>query len=98
MDYSLDDFYPMYRNAQDGNLIDFGNKARLKSTLTGAGIGGAMGAFSGYQGAKKDVEERWVTEVRKYKDSLSKVYCGTGARFLSQYNDIVTIPAMSSAE
>ena len=98
MDYSLNDFYPMYRNAQDGNLIDFGNKARLKSTLTGAGIGGAMGAFSGYQGAKKDVEERWVTAVREYKDSLSKVYCGTGARFLSQYNDIVTIPAMSSAE
>lgn len=98
MDYSLNDFYPMYRNAQDGNLIDFGNKARLKSTLTGAGIGGAMGAFSGYQGAKKDVEERWVTAVREYKDSLSKVYCGTGARFLSQYNDIVTIPAMSGAE
>lgn len=98
MEYSLDDFYPMYRNAQDGNLIDFGNKARLKSTLTGAGIGGAMGAFSGYQGAKQDIEERWVTSVREYKDSLTKVYCGTGTRFLSQYNDIVTIPSMVSEQ
>ncbi len=94
--YSLEDFYPMYRNAEDGSLIDFGNKARLKSTLTGAGIGGVMGAFSGYQGAKKDVEERWVTAVREYKDSLSKVYCATGTRFLSQYNDIVTIPALNT--
>lgn len=95
--YNIDDFYPIYRDAQDGDLIDFGNKARLTSTLTGAGIGGAMGAFSGYQGAKQDVEERWVTAVREYKDSLSKIYCATGKRFLAQYNDLLTIPAMTPA-
>ncbi len=93
--YALEDFHPMYRNAEDGNLIDFGNKARLKSTLTGAGVGGVMGAFSGYQGAKQDIDERWVTAVREYKDSLGKIYCATGTRFLSQYNDIATIPAMT---
>ena len=98
MDYRLDDFYPMYRNAEDGNLIDFGNKARLKSTLTGAGIGGVMGAFSGYQGAKQDIDERWVTAVREYKDSLAKIYCATGTRFLSQYNDVATIPALIMPE
>ena len=95
MEYLLEDFHPIYRNAEDGNLIDFGNKARLKSTLTGAGIGGVMGAFAGYQGAKQDVEERWVSAVREYNDSLTKFYCATGTRFLSQYNDVVTIPLMS---
>lgn len=95
MEYLLEDFYPVYRNAEDGNLIDFGNKARLKSTLTGAGIGGVMGAFAGYQGAKQDVEERWVSAVREYNDSLTKFYCATGTRFLSQYNDVVTIPLMT---
>lgn len=92
--YDIQNFYPMYRDAEDGALIDFGNKARLKSTLTGAGVGGALGAFAGYQGAQQDVEERWVTAVREYKDSLQKFYCATGTRFLTQYNDLVTIPAL----
>ena len=64
----------MYVDSEDGGIIDLGNKARLKATLTGAGIGGAMGAFVGYQGAQSDIETRWLSEVRAYKDSLQKGY------------------------
>jgi len=90
---SIKNFYPMYEDATDGGLIDLDNKARLKSTLIGAGAGGALGAFTAYQGAQTDIENRWVTEVRAYKDSLQKVYCATGNRFLSHYNDVAVIPA-----
>ncbi len=93
--YKIDDFYPMYVDAEDGGLIDLGNKARLKGTLIGAGAGGALGAFSAYQGAQNDIQERWVTAVREYKDSLQKVFCATGKRFLTHYNDLVTIPQTS---
>lgn len=91
---TIDNFTPMYLDAEDGGIIDLSNKARKKSTLTGAGVGGAMGAFTGYQGAQQDIDERWVTAVREYKDSLQKVYCVTGNRFLSYYNDMVIIPSM----
>lgn len=94
-EYSINDFYPMYVSAEDGGIIDFSNKARMKGTLIGAGAGGAMGAFVGYQGAQSDIENRWVTAVTEYKDSLQKVYCVTGNRFLSYYNDVVVIPAMN---
>lgn len=93
--YSVDDFYPVMVDATDGGIIDLGNKARLKSTLVGAGAGGALGAFSGYQGAQDDIEKRWVAAVREYKDSLQNVYCVTGSRFLGYYNDQVVIPVMS---
>ena len=43
-------FYPMYIDAEDGPIVDLGNKARLKSTLIGAGAGGALGAFTAYNG------------------------------------------------
>lgn len=89
---TIKNFYPMYEDASDGGLIDLDNKARLKSTLIGAGAGGALGAFTAYQGAQTDIENRWVTEVRAYKDSLQKVYCATGNRFLSHYNDVAVIP------
>lgn len=88
----IDSINPVYQGADDGGLIDLGNKARLKGTLVGAGAGGALGAFSAYQGAQTEIQERWVTAVREYKDSLLKVYCATGERYLSQYNDPVTIP------
>lgn len=91
---TLDNFYPIYVDADDGSLIDLGNKARLKGTLVGAGVGGALGAYSGYQGAMDDIDQRWVAAVREYKDSLQKVYCVTGERFLSYYNDVIMIPNM----
>ena len=91
----INNFYPMMQDATDGSLIDFGNKARLKSTLIGAGVGGALGGFAGYQGAQLDVQNRWVSAVREYEDSLSKVYCATGNRYLSSYNDMVFIPTMT---
>ena len=95
-DVSLKNFYPMKIDATDGSMIDFSNKARLKSTMIGAGLGGALGGFAGYQGAQSDVQNRWVTAVREYEDSLSKVYCATGSRYLGAYNDMITIPAAST--
>lgn len=97
-EYTLNDFKPMMVDAADGGIIDLGNKARLKSTLIGAGAGGAMGAFVGYQGAQTDIENRWVTATREYKDSLQKVYCATGNRFLGFYNDTIFIPSLSESE
>ena len=88
----IDRFYPVTVNASDGNVIDINNKARIKETLIGSGVGAGLGALSGYQGAKNAIEERWFTEVQQYKDSLQKIYCGTGKRFLSHYNDTVIIP------
>ena len=89
---SLDNFDPMYVSTDDGGIIDLDNKARLKGTMIGAGAGGALGAFTAYQGAQSDIDARWVAAVREYKDSLQKFYCATGARFLSYYNDMVVIP------
>ncbi len=86
-------FREMYRDSGDGGIIDFGNKARLKATAIGAGVGAGLGAFTAYQGAQSDIEQRWVTEVRAYKDSLMKFVCRTGTRFLSSYNDTVIIPS-----
>lgn len=88
----MDFFNPIYQDASDGGIVDLGNKARLKSTLIGAGAGGALGGFAAYQGAQDDINERWVAAVREYKDSLQKIYCGTGTRFLSYYNDTFVIP------
>ena len=87
-----DNFDVMSRDASDGGMIDLSNKARLKGTLTGAGIGGGVGAFTAYQGAQTEIDERWVAAVREYKDSLQKFYRGTGTRFLSFYNDTIVLP------
>jgi hypothetical protein len=89
---NMDKFTPMYLSAEDGGVIDLDNKARMKGTLTGAGIGGGVGAFTAYQGAQTEIDERWVAAVREYKDSLQKFYCGTGTRFLSFYNDTIVLP------
>ena len=92
----IENFKPAYLDAEDGGVLDMKSSARLKNTLTGAGVGGAMGGFTAYQGAQNEIQERWLAEVRAYKDSLSKVYCATGQRFLSQYNDMVAIPALTT--
>ena len=94
--YTLDDFNPKMLSADDGSVIDFSNKARLANTAKGAGVGGAMGAFSGYQGAQADIEDRLTQAIREYNDSLEKVYCGTGKKFLSFYNDDAIVPAMKN--
>lgn len=93
--YTIENFRPMTIDAEDGGIVDISNKARLKSTLTGAGIGGAMGGFVGYQGAQSDIDDRWVSAVREYKDSLTRVYCATGKRYLGQYNDMIVIPSLN---
>lgn len=89
------DFRPSGRDAEDGGLVDMSNKARMKGTLTGAGVGGALGGFTGYQGAKQEVIERWEAANREYNDSLTNFYCATGKRFLSSYNSYAEIPPMS---
>ena len=87
-------FVPITIDSADGGLIDLDNKARAKSTLVGAGAGAGLGAFTAYQGAQSDIEERFVAAQREYKDSLTKFYCITGKRFLMTYNEMVTIPNM----
>lgn len=81
-------------DAEDGSLIDINNKARMKSTLVGAGAGAGLGAFTAYQGAQSEIEERLYTAQREYKDSLNMFYCITGNRLLSMYNEVFAIPAM----
>ena len=95
VEYSLNDFYPIMLDVDDGGIVDISNKARLKSTLTGAGIGGAMGGFVGYQGARNDIDARWISAMDEYRGSLTKIYCVTGKRFLSHYNDEIVIPSLS---
>ncbi len=90
--YTATNFTPLTIDSDDGGLVDFSNKARAKGTAIGAGAGGALGGFVAYQGAQSDINDRWVSEVRQYKDSLQKFYCQTGNRFLSYYNDVVIIP------
>ena len=88
-------FEPMYKGAEDGGLVDMSNQARTKGTLIGTAVGGGMGGFTGYQGAKQEVAERWTEAVRVYKDSLSNFYCATGNRYLGKYNDPIEIPDIS---
>ena len=91
-------FNPTERDASDGALVDLSNEARAKATITGAVAGGALGGFSGYQGAKQEVSERWTAAMREYEDSLSNFVCMTGARFLAKYNDYAEIPEMRKSE
>ena len=93
-DGTIDDFTPLYQDASEGGLIDINNKARMKSTVIGAGAGAGIGAFTAYQGATDEINGRWSSAVQEYKDSLQKIYCTTGKRWLSSYNDIAIIPSV----
>lgn len=86
-------FEPLYRSGNSEDVIDLDNKTRTKGTLIGAGIGGAMGGYSAYQGAQDEISNRWATATTEYKNSLSKVICVTGTRYLSSYNDTVILPS-----
>jgi len=91
---ALENFTPVMLGADSEDIIDMSNKARLGSTLKGAGVGGAVGGFSGYQGAQNDIDERWVQAKTEYRGSLMQVYCGTGNKYLGFYNDEVLIPTL----
>lgn len=92
---NIDNFYPSAQSAEDGDMVDFSNRARAKSTLIGAGGGAALGALSGVSGANAEIQNRWIAASREYEDSLNNIVCETGQRFLSKYNDPVIIPNMS---
>lgn len=94
----INNFAPAYKSASDGSVIDFNNAARAKSTMIGAGAGGALGALSGVSGANAAIQERYLTAVREYEDSLGNVACYTGNRYLSRYNDTIVVPAMKISE
>ncbi len=87
-------FKPVTMDADDGGIIDMSNKARTGGTLTGAGVGAGMGAFTAYQGAQTEIDERWAAAVQEYKDSLQKFFCGSGNKFMSFYNDVTAVPAL----
>ena len=93
--YKVENFSPTTVAASDGDVVDLSNKARLGSTLKGAGAGAAIGGFAGYQGAQSDIEARFVQATREYNASLENFYCGTGRKFLSFYNDKAIIPTMN---
>ncbi|MBP9999672.1 MAG: hypothetical protein KBT14_03215 [Proteobacteria bacterium] len=97
-DADINKFSPAYKSASDGSVIDFNNAARTKSTMIGAGAGGALGALSGVSGANAAIQERYLTAVREYEDSLGNVACYTGNRYLSRYNDTIVVPAMKISE
>lgn len=97
-DAEISDFKPAYKSVSDGSVVDFSNQARTKSTLIGAGAGGALGALSGAAGADSAIQERYVTAIREYNDSLRNIVCYTGNRYLAPYNDIAIIPEMKDVE
>lgn len=84
------------RDSDDGALIDISNPARAKGTIVGTAAGGALGGFAGYQGAKDEVSERWLSATQEYEGSLSNFVCFTGNRLLAKYNDYADIPALKT--
>lgn len=87
-------FKPSARNSSDGSIIDLSNEARAKATMLGAAAGGALGGFTGYQGAQSEIADRWVTAMNEYTDSLGNFACVSGGYFLAYYNGYATVPPM----
>ena len=96
---SLDKFSPSNQSAEDSDMIDFGNKARMKSTMIGAGGGAALGALAGASGADQAIQERYLAAKREYDDSLNSApLCYTGERYMGKYNEPLTLPSMKNAD
>ena len=93
---NFENFSPAYQSANDSDTVDFGNKARTKATLIGTAGGAGLGILSGAQGAEAEILERWQAAQREYEDSLSKIYCWTGSKFLERYNNVIEIPVMQT--
>jgi hypothetical protein len=93
-DFTIEKFTPLTLDADDGDVIDFGNKARIRGTAIGAGSGAAVGALASYKGAQDEITERYLVELDIYEGSLQQFYCITGNRYLGRYNDNIIIPAM----
>ncbi|MDR3208913.1 MAG: hypothetical protein LBT45_03630 [Rickettsiales bacterium] len=93
-EYTVANFVPLTVGADDGDTVDFQNKARLKGTMIGAGAGAAVGALASFQGAKAEVQERYLVELEKYEGSLKNFYCITGSRYLGKYNEEILIDPM----
>ena len=94
--FNIDNFYPTAQSADDGDMVDFSNRARAKSTMIGAGGGAALGAMAGISGADTEIQNRWADAEREYKDSLKNIMCVTGQRWLGVYNDVIEIAPMST--
>lgn len=94
--FNIDNFYPTAQSADDGDMVDFSNRARAKSTMIGAGGGAALGAMSGVSGANTEIQNRWAAATQEYKDSLKNIMCVTGQRWLGVYNDVIEIAPMST--
>ena len=92
------EFSPSSRDAEDGGLIDISNQARAKGTIVGTAAGGALGGFAGYQGAKDEVSERWVSALQEYEAALYNFQCMTGKRPLATYNENAIIPELHSEQ
>ena len=95
---NIDNFYPSAQSADDGDMVDFGNRARAKSTMIGAGGGAALGTLAGVSGANTEIQNRWATAVDEYKNSLRDVLCVTGKRPLGEYNSVIEIAPMRTTE
>ena len=87
-------FSPISKSSSDGKLVDLSDKTRTKDTVKGAAVGAGLGGFSAYQGAQEDIEARYVQAVEEYNASLRNFVCGTGKKWLGDYNDDIEIPEL----